>query len=172
MNRRSTLAGALALAPVLAGAGQASTDFTVSMVIEQACTITAANLDFGTVLNLPEQTATANASLTVNCPEGLPYNIALDVGRNPGGDEHLATRNMVNADGVEVTYDIYQDAALTQSWGDVGFGSTNPCGSCEAKAAIGSGTDQVHTMFGETQVPFDGGTPGSYADTVTASVHF
>lgn len=68
-------AGALVAAAAYANAATTSATFNVSVTVAKSCSVTATDIDFGTVTNLSSQTATG--TVTANCSTGSPYTIGL-----------------------------------------------------------------------------------------------
>jgi spore coat protein U-like protein len=96
------------------------------------------------------------ATLTVTCPSGLAYELALGP-----GDSGVATARYMESGAYTLNYAMYQDAAHSIPWGDV-----NPTSEV---AGTGTGSAQSYTIFGllaAGQLL----TPGSYTDVVNASV--
>lgn len=160
--RRSSLMSLLvplALGAVgTADAQSASADMNVQITIQDGCDVTATpptDLDFGTTSLLTadiDQTAT----ITVTCTEAAPY----DVGLGGGTSGDTAARTMTGTGG-DVAYQLYQDAARTEVWGDlVGTDTVD---------ATGTGVAQTHTVYG--RVPPQPTPPaGTYTDTVAVTV--
>jgi Spore Coat Protein U domain len=69
------VAGALAAGAASAQAASSSANFNVSVTVAKNCTISATNIDFGTVTNLSGQVA--NGTITANCSTGAVYNMGL-----------------------------------------------------------------------------------------------
>lgn len=148
---------------ILAGASGAhaaeeTAQFQVRMVIEESCTISSAptDIDFLTHTRSTGTPVTATGTLSVNCSEGTPYQIGLDSGIH---SESAGERRMSNGS-VLVPYNLYQDATRTNRWGNTE--------GTDMKSAVGTATDQDHTVFGE--VPSTNFPAGTYTDTVTARV--
>ncbi|WP_081847907.1 spore coat U domain-containing protein [Microbulbifer sp. HZ11] len=128
---------------------------TSQLQIEPNCTISASPLDFGSVTSIGQTDASSNLSVT--CTLNGAYSISLDGGNN--GD--MNNRKMqLGADTID--YQLYQDAARTQIWGDTA-GST--------VSSTGNGNTQSLTVYG--RVPIQGAKPtGTYQDTITATVTY
>lgn len=146
-------------------AAETRTTMSVSMTVPISCTVSATAMSFGT--NNPATTsAQSQSSISVNCPSGAAYNVALDVGTH--GNNRL--RNIQNtADPTQtIPYILYRDAARTQRWGDSDFAFTADGSSV---AGTGSGANQTLTVYGLTGV-VTGRTAGTYTDSVTVTVLF
>ena len=95
------------------------------------------------------------ATLSVTCPSGLAYEIALGP-----GDSGISTARYMESGPLTLNYAMYQDAAHSIPWGDI-----NPTSEV---AGTGTGAAQNYTVFGllaAGQLL----TPGSYTDSVNAS---
>jgi spore coat protein U-like protein len=135
----------------------AVTSFSVTTTVAPSCAISAATLSFG---NYTGAVANATTTLTVQCASGTPYNVGLDAGQSSGAT--VTTRKMMNASQA-LNYALYSDSARTKNWGNTV--------STDTVTGTGSGTSQLITVYG--QIP--GGqkpVPGSYTDTVTATLYY
>lgn len=99
----------------------------------------------------------------MNCSQGPPYQIGLDGGSNSTGT--IATpaagdRRMASGTGAFVPYDLYQDGARSQFWG-------NTLGT-DMLAGTGTAANQAYPVYG--RVPSTNFPAGTYTDTVTARV--
>ena len=132
----------------------------VRITIQNACNISTTAptmLDFGTqgplVANI-DQTST----ITVTCTNLAPYNVGL----NGGVSGSVTARTMLNGT-TPVNYSLFRDSARTLNWG-------NTVGT-DTVSGTGNGTAQSLTVYG--QVPASQFvTPGSYADTITATISY
>lgn len=134
--------------------------FTVSANVINDCTITASNVGFAPagVLNAA---LNANGSISARCTNGDAFRIAL----NGGSSGNVAARQMQRSGGGgAVNYQLYLDSTRLTAWGDGTAGTSMATGS-------GSGNQQVITVYG--QVPAQSTpAPGSYSDTITATISF
>jgi spore coat protein U-like protein len=145
----------LGLATNVANATTINTSVAVSATVVATCTITANPLAFG---NYTGVVKTATTNLSVTCTNTTPYNVGLDAGTTSGST--VTNRSMVNG-GVKLNYQLTKDSGYTTNWG-------NTVGTDTASGA-GTGSAQSLTIYG--QIPASQYvTPGSYTDTVTASV--
>ena len=115
-------------APVHAGSVNGA--INVSLTVLPGCTVSTNSLAFGGYV--PLTSASAQATMTMNCSAGAAYAISLDEGLQGDG----STRRMTRADGATLPYDIYRDSAHRQRWG---------AGSA-AQAGTGSGSDTTLPM--------------------------
>lgn len=166
MKMIQPLAAATALAigmlasPVMAQQVSPRAQFDVLLTIESTCvfrTPDATDINFGahpsTMTDLRQ-----TGSLSIECTRGTPYEIALDSGEN-GAD--VTSRAMSNGAGELVPYQLYQDATLSQVWGETP-------GTDTREIEEGTGAIQEHTVYGV--VPSANFPEGTYSDTVTATV--
>lgn len=151
------LLGAPTCASLSAGG---SFPFTVSATVTNNCTIGAANLSFGTA-GVIGGGINASSSLSVTCTNNDAWRISL----NGGGSGNVAARVMQRTGGGgSVNYQLYTDAARSLAWGDGTGGTTRATGT-------GSGLTQTVNVYG--RVPAQATPrPGSYGDTVTATIEF
>ncbi|QIL89286.1 fimbrial major subunit CsuA/B family protein [Microbulbifer sp. SH-1] len=128
---------------------------TSQLQIEPNCSISASPLDFGTVTSVTQTDASSNLSVT--CTLNGAYTVALD-----GGDNADINDRKMQLGPDTVDYQLYQDAARTQTWGDT---------PGTLVGGTGSGAAQSLTVYG--RVPIQGAKPpGTYQDTITATVTF
>lgn len=136
--------------------------FTVSATVIPDCTITASDVDFGTV-GVLVSALTATGSLTARCTNGSNYAIALGAGTSTGAG--VASRRMQRTGGSsQVAYQLYRDAAYAFPWGDGTSGTSTVTGT-------GTGLSQAYIVYG--RVPAQP-TPvaGAYVDTLTVTITY
>jgi spore coat protein U-like protein len=136
-----------------------TTGFTVQVKLQASCSVTATPLSFGTVGLL---TAAVNSStnLSVACTYTTPYTVSLDPGQAPGA---TTTTRAMTLGASKVNYSLFQNAGMTQNWGNnIGV---------DTVAGTGTGSAQSIPVYG--QVPAQT-TPtiGTYADTVLVTVTY
>ena len=149
---------ALALAPT--GSKAASTaNIAVSATVDEACTLEGTPaLAFGSY-DPSGAAATGSATLSVICTIGTDYTITFD-----GGDNEAAgVRNMAGPGAELLAYALYTDSGRTT-------------GLAVDGTMIGTGIGRVAgsndvTVYGEIAAG-QYVTPGSYSDTVVATVSF
>lgn len=136
-------------------AGSASTTFQVTATVNNTCSISATNLNFGTYSGA-QLLATSN--VTTTCSMGEPYHVDLNAGTAAGAT--ATNRAMTGPGGAVLHYDLFRDASRTLNWGNTP--ATDHHGT-------GTGSPQTHNVYG--RVPAGGlPAPGSYMDTITAMV--
>ena len=134
--------------------------FTVSATVTNNCTIGATNLSFGTA-GVIGGGINASSSLSVTCTNNDAWRISL----NGGGSGNVAARVMQRTGGGgSVSYQLYTDSARSQAWGDGTGGTTRATGT-------GTGLAQTVNVYGRVPAQTTP-MPGSYNDTVTATIEF
>ena len=139
-----------------AGATQTSGTAGVGATVVASCSLAATTLDFG---NYTGAQLDATSTITVTCTSTTAYNIGLNHGLHGG----VGTSFLQGANAATVKYLLYRDAARTQEW-SVTIGTNTVAGT-------GTGTAQALTVYGRAY----GGSnvaPGTYTDTVTATVTY
>jgi spore coat protein U-like protein len=134
--------------------------FTATATVINNCNITATNVAFSAT-GLLTSALTATGSISAQCTNGDAFEIAL----NGGSSGSVAARAMQRSGGGgSVNYQLYLDAAHANPWGDGTSGTSMATGT-------GSGVTQALTVYG--QVPAQTTpAPGSYTDTITATISF
>lgn len=133
-----------------------TTTFSVSATVQATCLVSATGLSFGTYTGAA---ATATSSVSVTCTNTTGYNVGLSAGG--GGD--VATRAMSGPNSSSLSYSLFTDSNRTTNWG-------NTVGT-DTVGGTGNGSAQSLTVYGK--IP--GGqyvAPGSYSDTITATVTY
>lgn len=134
--------------------------FTASATVVNNCTITATNLAFGTV-GVLNHAITGNTNLSVRCTNGDAWRISL----NGGGSGNVAARTMQRTGGGgSIQYQLYTDANRTVPWGDGSGGTSRATGT-------GTGNAQSVAVYGGVPIQTTP-LPGSYSDTITATIEF
>jgi spore coat protein U-like protein len=140
------------------GLGNSTTTFTATATILSSCTVSAANLNFGTVGVLSSNVDATN-SVSPTCTNGTPYNVGLNQGLNGSS---VTTRQM-NAGAARVNYSLFRDSARTLNWGNT-VGTDTVAGS-------GVGSAQSLTVYGRI-LPQATPAPGAYNDTIVVTVTY
>lgn len=130
--------------------------FVAEAKVQPNCLITAQNIDFGSRGVLRSNTD-ANGSLSVTCTPGTAYTVGLDAGLYAG----TPGRQMANGS-ARIAYELHRNAARTQPWSTaVG----------QMAGGTGAGSAQAFTVYGRVP-PQPSPAPGTYADTVVATVTY
>jgi len=156
---RTALAAALLAAAPLAFAATADDTMTVSITIENSCTIAANDLAFG-----PQNTLAADieVSTTVDvvCTAAGPLSIDFTAGG--GASATFASRQMTHALATDtINYTLYSDSART-----------NVLGGAVVLAGTSTGGTDSFPVYGRVFGGQGAKPVGSYSDTVTATVTF
>ncbi|MES2390277.1 MAG: spore coat U domain-containing protein [Acidobacteriota bacterium] len=121
------------------------------------CTTFASSLVFGNYV--ASSAVNVTGSITVTCPNGRAYNVALNAGLSSGAT--ITTRAMSGSGTNKLGYALYSDAARTINWGNTS--GTNWV------TGTGTGSAQTITIYGRVPANEFVGL-GSYTDTITGSV--
>lgn len=149
---------ALGLAVTPAVAATATTTFAVTATIEATCVVSATPMAFGTYTGV---VANSTSTVSVTCTNTTPYDVGLDSGTATGAT--VSTRKMAGPGGALLNYALYSDSSRTVNWGNTV--------STDTVAGTGNGTAQAITVYGK--IPAGQYlAPGSYADTITATVTY
>ncbi|MEM5314445.1 spore coat U domain-containing protein [Paraburkholderia sp. JHI869] len=134
--------------------------FSANANVVNNCNISATSVAFGAA-GVLASALRATGTITAQCTNGDAFRIAL----NGGASGNVAARAMQRSGGGgSVGYQLYLDSAYGSAWGDGTGGTAMATGT-------GSGAQQVFTVYG--QVPAQGTpAPGSYSDTITATISF
>jgi spore coat protein U-like protein len=138
-----------------------SFSFKAQATVTNNCFINTQTLAFGPSNRVLRSAVRAVGALSVQCTANNPYMIALSGGTVSGKP---AARQMVNtATGERISYEISGtlDGAL---WGDGSAGTSLVTGT-------GTGAIQAVRMYGKVPAQRTP-SPGSYRDTVTATIYF
>jgi spore coat protein U-like protein len=158
--------GALLATAGGAGAGTATTNLMVSAAVEPTCTVAANPLTFGRYR--PGQgSVSANTTLTVRCPRGARFTVALDAGTG----SITVMRRVMTFGAYQLQYNLYTTAARTTLWGDGTLSSATVSGIGQG---LSTGQAIVETVYG--QVPDidvnEDLAPGLYTDIVRVTVSY
>jgi spore coat protein U-like protein len=151
---------ALGLTPTtaVAQANPATTTFNVTATVLKDCIVTATALPFG---NYTGAVVNASSTVTVTCTSGTTYTVGLNQGLTTGAT--VTTRQM----GITQPAGGLNYSLLTTSYTGANWGNT----SGSWVSGTGNGAAQALTVYGVLPagqyVP-----PGSYTDTITATVTY
>lgn len=157
---RTALAAALLAAAPMAFADTTADTMTVSIEIENACTVDAQDMAFGAQSDLSAG-LNSSADVTVDCTNQGAINVAFSAGSS--GD--FANRTMQGPSGATIDYQLYDAASGGQVLGD-GTNST----ATFSGTSTGTTVD-TFTVYGI--VPAQGAKPvGNYSDSITATLTY
>jgi spore coat protein U-like protein len=132
----------------------------VQASVTALCSINATTLDFGTPVGVLTSSVPGTSTISVQCANGISYNVGLDGGLNSGNN--INARKMVMGTN-SVAYQLYRDSSRTQVWGNTV--------NTDTVQGTGNGSIQSLTVYGN--VPVQTTPPaGTYQDTVVVSVTY
>jgi spore coat protein U-like protein len=143
---------------VVSSAGTQTGNFSVTATVSAYCSISATSMAFGTYTG-----AVLNATSSVNatCTNTTAYNLSLSVGTATGAT--VSNRSMTGPSSNLLGYALYSNSGMTSIWGNT-IGTNTVVGK-------GIGSQQTVTVYG--QIPAGQyKVPGSYSDTITATVTY
>ncbi len=150
------LATALGSAPLAAAANTGTT--TVSLTVEDFCSVDARPLIFG-AQTIDHYSTEAQSSIVLACTPAASYVVSLDHGRHGAG----SGRRMADAAGTRyVAYEIYRDAARTRRWGTTAASAISAVAPASGRVELA-----VYARLDAQQMQV-----GSYGDTITVTVSF
>jgi spore coat protein U-like protein len=135
-----------------------TTTFNVTATVPTSCTVTANNLNFGTVGVLTANTD-ATTTLSPKCTNGAAYNIGLDKGLNGSS----VTARQMKAGSALVNYSLFSNSGRTTNWGNT-VGTDTVSGN-------GIGSAQSLTVYGRIP-PQTTPSPGTYNDTIVVTLTY
>ena len=141
------------------GPSNSTTSFSVLTTVVSTCSISATNVNFGTV-GLVNSNIDATAAVSAQCSLSLPYTLSFN-GGNAGASD--PTKRKMAKGGENITYGLYTDSARSQPWGSI-IGTNTVAGT-------GTGVSQNYTVYGRAP-PQNTGSPGSYSDTIVVTVTY
>ncbi len=166
---RTALAAALLAAAPMAFAQSASDDMIVSIEIQNACTITANPLDFGTQTNVDSNIDDAT-TVQLDC-SAVDSAVEITFGNGNGNGASFDSRKMTNANGDTIDYGLFVDAGRTQYLGN-GNGSGEALVTDSDGNTGSTGTVQTFDVYGRVFGAQGPKPVGAYTDTVVATVSF
>jgi spore coat protein U-like protein len=141
-----------------AAAGTATAALTVQVVVQPACTVSGATLDFGTYRSGQTDDLRGYTQLMFSSCQAGALRFELDQGVNGS----ITARKMSDGRGALLGYAIYRDSARTQTFGS-GVNSKTV-----TLSAAGSGAVSVYGVIAGRQVV----PAGTYTDTVNVTLTF
>ena len=129
-----------------------------------SCTATATSVAFGTYTPLQATVLASAGTITISCTGVTGRNtVTIDLSQGASG---VYTTRTLKAGTATLSYNLYQDAANTEIWGNGTGGST------QASATIRRRTPSATlTVYGSVLARQDP-APGTYGDTITVSVNY
>jgi spore coat protein U-like protein len=149
---------ALGLSTKPAVAATATTTFGITATVQATCLVSATPLALGTYTGA---VANSTSAVSVTCTNTTPYNVGLSAGLATGAT--VTTRQMTGPASAVLSYALFSDSSRTVNWGQT-IGTDTVTGT-------GNGAAQAITVYGQaTAGQFV--APGSYTDTITATVTY
>jgi len=163
LNISLAFLGLFAVSTPTLAAGTSTGALTVGATFTTQCTVSAANLSFGTTIPSPvNSNVDVQSNVTAICSLGTPYKIGMGMGSFTPTDGCGGERRMIGPGGT-VRYSLYTDANRGNSWG-------NGDPACPNVASdTGSGLAQTIPVFARIptgQTP----APGNFTDTVQVTI--
>ncbi len=156
--------GVASFAALISGnafAGTSTGSLPVSVIILENCTVAATPMTFAATSNVGTAAIDSSATISLTCTPNADFDVAL----NGGSNGVSGVRNMKLSAGTELLpYEIYQDAARTQVWG-------NTAGVNTVAGTAPSGASTM-TAYGRIAATTPAASAGAYSDTVTVTVTF
>jgi spore coat protein U-like protein len=131
--------------------------FTVTATVVKDCGVSATKMVFGNYTGAVNNTT---STVTVTCTNTTTYTVGLSAGLATGAT--VTTRKMQNGTYL-LPYALYSNSGMTTNWGNTA--ATNWV------SGTGSGVAQPLTVYGQIAAGLYV-TPGSYTDTITATVTY
>ncbi len=145
-------------ASVTASGNTVAATLTVNATVQATCQVSATAMAFGTYT---AAAATSTSVLSFTCTNSTSYNVGLSAGIAAGAT--VTNRSMTGPASALLRYKLFRDSGRTANWG-------NTVGT-DTVAGTGNGASQSLTVYG--QIPAAQFVqPGSYADTITATVTY
>ncbi len=138
--------------------GASSTD-TWTAKISAKCNLAATDINFGSV-GLLTANVDSTGTLNVQCTNTTPYTISINGGLSSATDPKLRKMTLSSN---SVTYGIYSDSARTTAWGSLAGATIS---------GTGTGFTQTLNMYGRVPPQSPTPPPGTYSDTLVATVTY
>jgi spore coat protein U-like protein len=145
---------ALGLVSAPAQAGTATTTFAVTATVQATCSVTATAMAFGTYI--PTAASANTSTISVTCTNGTPATFLLSAGSGTGA---TVTNRLLQNGTTMLPYGLFSNAAHSTNFG------TTPT------TVNGTGSAVVTTVYGQI-LSAQYVTPGSYTDSITATVTY
>jgi spore coat protein U-like protein len=136
----------------------ATTTFAVTATVQATCAVSATALPFGTYSTTQLD---GTSTITVTCTNTTPYNVGLDAGT--GASATVSARKMTGPGAATLNYSLFSNTGRTTNWG-------NTTGT-DTVVGAGTGSAQILTVYGRIAAG-QYVAPGSFTDTITATVYY
>ncbi len=137
-----------------------TSNFSVTATVTGTCTLTTTTLAFGTYTPTGG-ILTGSTTVTPTCTTSTAWTLAFNAGSTSGGT--ISQRLMANG-AATLKYNLYTTSADTTLLGDGTSSSSTLTGT-------GTGAAQATTIYGAIPAG-QYVTPGSYSDTITATISY
>ncbi len=134
-----------------------TTTFAVTSTVLKDCLVSATNMLFGNYTGAVNNTT---STVTATCTNTTTYTVGLNAGLASGAT--VTTRKMQDGTNL-LPYALYSNSGRTTNWGNTS--ATNWV------SGTGTGVAQPLTVYGQIAAGLHP-TPGSYSDTITATVTY
>ncbi|MDP3492044.1 MAG: spore coat U domain-containing protein [Hyphomonadaceae bacterium] len=156
------IAALLGFASIGAASAQTATStFNVTATVENACTISAADLAFGVYSTISGSNLDGSSTVQVRCTLSASYTVSLNAGTTVGG---TIPARLMTTGSATLAYNLYTTNGRTTVWGDGTGGSSSVAGT-------GTGLTQNLTIYGRI-AGAQNLAAGSFSDVVTATISF
>jgi len=137
--------------------------------LAQSCTVSATNLNFGSVNVVQPSPVNVNGSLTVQCT-GLPLStIGYRIGLNAGAGSTFSPRLLLQGSS-SLNYNLFSNSARTTIWGNSPGGSP-PDVTGSMFLLLGSGS-VTYTVYGQLFSNQAAPLKGAYINTIQATLTY
>ncbi|MGQ0799963.1 MAG: Csu type fimbrial protein [Pseudomarimonas sp.] len=128
-----------------------------TLPLRASCSVDTVNVAFGNYDPLSGLDLDGVGSVHVQCEPASSHTISLSAGNGS-----FANR-MLQSGTASLAYNLYTQVSRSNVWGD-GTGGTN--------TVAGSGSDQIHTVYGRIPASQITASAGNYADLIVVTVEF
>jgi len=158
------------LAPAIAPAGTTTATFTVSATVAATCQLSAGPLSFGQYAPGSGTTLHASTTISIQCTSGTNApTLTLNAGSS-GGTQ--TTRLMAGPSGTKLQYNLYTSNTYATVFGDGTLGSARVPVTITGNSFATPVQVTVYGQLLDSAANQSAATPGSYADTVTATLTY
>ncbi|MGP2542778.1 Csu type fimbrial protein [Yersinia sp. 2541 StPb PI] len=174
---RALLILVLSIAVTHAATSPVSKSFTVNAIVQTGCSLGGGatdtsnfgTLDFGTVSSLANATNAISGlnsgSIVLQCSGNPTVTLALNSGANTSGNISAGRRLLNSTTGEYLLYQIYQNPARTQIWGDGANGGST-------RLVTTDGTLQQVILYAQLFASSMQPSAGVYTDTLLVTVTY
>lgn len=143
-------------------AGSATANFQATATLNNACTVSSSNVDFGVIDATHNQ---GQGNITAHCTKGTTYNINVSAGTS-GSYAARSMKAATSGNTDVVLYNLYTDTsyAAAKVWKDSGWGM--------GSLSQGNGNDQTYTLYGQVANNQYLVRPDSYSDNLTVTISY